>query len=103
MDLDSDDSTVPNKGWVNKQIPKFTDAQYGSNRLCKYGISTTPLEDGEVMFLGKELNSVTAPNSVRAVAFSLNDFNWNACIKSGVVKVNVGANNAGYYQVYAEN
>ena len=39
-------------------------------------------------------------NSVRAVAFSLNDFNWDACIKSGVVKVNVGANNAGFYQVY---
>lgn len=100
MELDDDDTTVPNKGWVKSRLPKFTDAEYGSNFLCKYGISTTPVNSGEVMFLGAQLNSITQPSSLRCIAFSESGFNWDACLKSGVVKVNVGANNAGYYQAY---
>ena len=68
MELDDDDTTVPNKGWVKSRLPKFSDAQYGSNFLCKYGISTTPLEQGQVMFLGAQLNSITQPSSLRCIA-----------------------------------
>ena len=39
------------------------------------------------------------PN-VNGIALPQSEFNWDACAKSGVVKVKNGAKVAGYYQVY---
>ena len=68
--------------------------------MCKSGVSSNALDDGEVMFMTNQRVSTTSPNYVQAIGFSLNDFNWAACIKSGVIKVKNGANDAGFYQVY---
>ena len=74
--------------------------KYDGNRMCKSGVSSNALDDGEVMFMTNQRVSTTSPNYIQAIGFSLNDFNWAACIKSGVIKVKNGANDAGFYQVY---
>jgi hypothetical protein len=95
------------KGYVDGEIAKvgggggsFQD-KYDGNRECiANGMSTTTLSSGQVMYLNNQLVSTTQPALVEAIGLPLDDFNWASCIKSGVIKVNKGAYEAGYYQVF---
>ena len=74
--------------------------KYDGNRYCKIGLSTTTLSNGEVMFLNDQLVSEPTPSKIAAIALPIAEFDWDKCAKSGIIKANNGANNAGYYQVY---
>lgn len=75
--------------------------KYDGNRFCKVNaVSTTTVSSGEVIYLNQQLVSTTQPALVEIIGLSLDEFNWESCLKSGVIKVNNGANEAGYYQVF---
>lgn len=98
------------KGYVDEQIAAIPEPEvsggsfqdkYDGNRECiANATSVTTLSSGQVMFLNNQLVSTTQPALVEAIGLPLDDFNWASCIKSGVIKVNNGAYEAGYYQVF---
>jgi len=63
-------------------------------------MSTTTVNSGEVIYLNSQLVTTTQPALVEVIGLSLEEFNWASCIKSGVIKVNNGVYEAGYYQVF---
>ena len=94
------------KGYVDEQVAgiEFPDSigptsKHDGNRLNKSGLSTDALEENDVMFL---LGDATVVNisTIDGIALPENEFNWDGCAKSGVVKVMNGANLAGYFSVY---
>ena len=55
MELDDDDTTVPNKGWVKSQQSAAgggggPTTKYDGNKYCRQGISGNTLNQGDVMF-----------------------------------------------------
>ena len=48
----------------------------------------------------ERLAITTNPGLVECIGLPLEEFNWASCIKSGVIKVKNGSNDAGYYQVF---
>lgn len=75
--------------------------KYDGNRECiANALSTSVLSDGQVMFLNNQLVGITQPALVECIGLPLQDFDWDTCIKSGVIKANNGAHEAGYYQVF---
>ena len=85
------------------EIPEVSNGpttEYDGNRYCKNGVSTTVLETGDVMFLNDQLVSEQTPSKIVAIALPIDEFDWDKCAKSGIIKANNGSKNAGYYQVY---
>ena len=102
---------VANKKYVDAQIAAIPEpdiptvsngptTKYDGNRYCKIGLSTTTLDNGDVMFLNDQLVSEPTPNKIAAIALPIAEFDWDSCAKSGIIKANNGSKNAGYYQVY---
>ena len=82
MDLDDDDTTVPNKGWVKSRIAAGGGGptnKYDDNFYSRSGASGTTLNQGDVMFMNDQLVSVTDPHEIAAIAFSPFDFDWDKC------------------------
>ena len=52
------------------------------------------------MFLNDQLVSEQTPSKIVALALPLDEFDWDKCAKSAIIKANNGSENAGYYQVY---
>ena len=84
MELDDDDTTVPNKGWVKSRIAAGggggPTTKYDGNKYCRQGISGNTLNQGDVMFFNDELVSTTDPNEIAAIAFCPFDFDWDKCV-----------------------
>ena len=76
--------------------------KYDGNRLClgQDIVATTLVSQGQVAFWGDASFGTTAPQNVRYIGFNIDEFNWDSCIGSGIIRVRNGANDAGYYQVY---
>ena len=92
-------------GYVDDEIAKVPVAgggptnKYDGNRFSVSGTSTKSLSNGEVMFLSGDASTNTMA-AVTGIALPEDEFDWDACAKSGVVKVKNGAKVAGYFQVY---
>jgi len=92
-------------GYVDDEIAKVSVAgggptnKYDGNRFSVSGTSTKSLSSGDVMFLSGDASTNTMP-AVTGIALPESEFDWDACAKSGVVKVKNGAKVAGYFQVY---
>lgn len=103
MELDDDDTTVPNKGWVKSRIAAGgggpTD-KYDDNFYSRSGVSGATLNQGDVMFMNDQLVSTTDPHEIAAIAFSPFDFDWDKCAYSGVIRARSGGRTAGFYQIY---
>ena len=103
MELDDDDTTVPNKGWVKSRIAAGgggPTSKYDSNFYTRSGASGTTLNQGDVMFMNSQLVAVTDPHEIAAIAFCPFDFEWDECAYSGVIRARSGSRTAGFYQVY---
>ena len=90
-------------GYVDTKVAEASGGpttKYDGNRYCKIGLSTTTLDSGDVMFLNDQLVSEATPSKIAAIALPINEFDWDKCAKSGIIKANNGSTNAGYYQVY---
>ena len=92
-------------GYVDDEIAKVSVAgggptnKYDGNRFSVSGTSTKSLSSGDVMFLSGDASTNSIP-AVNGIALPESEFDWDACAKSGVVKVKNGAKVAGYFQVY---
>ena len=92
-------------GYVLDEIAKVPVAgggptnKYDGNRFSVSGTSTKSLSSGDVMFLSGDASTNTMA-AVTGIALPESEFDWDACAKSGVVKVKNGAKVAGYFQVY---
>ena len=92
-------------GYVDDEIAKVSMAgggptnKYDGNRFSVSGTSTKSLSSGDVMFLSGDASTNSIP-AVNGIALPESEFDWDACAKSGVVKVKNGAKVAGYFQVY---
>ena len=92
-------------GYVDDEIAKVSVAgggptnKYDGNRFSVSGTSTKSLSTGDVMFLSGDASTNAMP-AVTGIALPEDEFDWDACAKSGVVKVKNGAKVAGYFQVY---
>ena len=99
----SDDAAT--RGYVDNAVassggPSFQ-TKYDGNRFnIANGLSTTPLENGQVMFLNAQMVATVNPDDVRFIGLPEDEFNWDSCIQSGNVKVNMGSMEAGYYSVF---
>ena len=92
-----------NKGYVDDKVAAASGGpltKHDGNRMCVIGLSTTTLSNNDVLFMTDQLVSTLKPSEVRAVGLPLDEFDWDNCAKSGVIKVKVGTTVAGYYQVY---
>ena len=99
----SDVSHAATMGYVDTKVAEASGGpttKYDGNRYCKIGLSTTTLETGDVMFLNDQLVSEATPSKIAAIALPIDEFDWDKCAKSGIIKANNGSTNAGYYQVY---
>ena len=82
-----------NKKYVDEQITALPEGgggpttKYNGNRCLKSGFSGNTLNSGEVMFLGKEMSSVTNPAEVTSIALPVDEFDWDKCAYSGIIKV----------------
>jgi hypothetical protein len=74
-------------------------SKYDGNRFNVSGTATKQLSNGEVMFLQGEA-TVTHLGTITAIGLPENEFDWDGCAKSGVVRVMNGAKLAGYFQVF---
>ena len=108
LNLDSDDRTVVNKGWVKAQIAAipapeggggigFTE-KYNGNRFYKRGTDTTALSEGEVMFL-QNGTPATQLAGVTHVALPEEGIDWTKFTKIGTIEVKNGGTLCGHLQV----
>jgi hypothetical protein len=74
-------------------------SKYDGNRFNVSGTATKQLSNGDVMFLQGEA-TVTHLGMINAIGLPENEFDWDGCAKSGVVKVMNGAKLGGYFQVF---
>ena len=92
-------------GYVDDEIAKVSVAgggptnKYDGNRFNVSGTSTKSLSSGEVMFL-RDSATTTNLGIVNFIGLPEQDFDWDSCAKSGVVKVKNGAQIGAYYHVY---
>jgi hypothetical protein len=63
------------------------------------GVESNQLNENDVMFLQGAV-TVTNLGTIDGIALPENEFDWDGCAKSGVVKVMNGAELAGYFSVY---
>ena len=74
--------------------------KYDGNRLFVVGNGVSDLNNGEVVFTNSSGNIVDTVALVTRIVLPIDEFNWDACSKSGFVYVKNGANSRGYFQVY---
>ena len=97
-----------NKKFVEEQIAAIPDPvggggptkKYDGNRFCKSGVSGATLDNGDVMFFNDQLASTTDPAEVYSIALPIDEFDWDKCAYSGIIKVQSGPAVAGCYLVY---
>ena len=100
----SDDAAT--RGYVDNAVSSggggSFQTKYDGNRFClgQDVVSSTLVESGQVAFYGDASFGTTAPQNVRFIGLSIDEFNWDSFIGSGIIRVRNGANDAGYYQVY---
>ena len=73
--------------------------RYDGNRFNVSGTSTKSLSSGEVMFL-RDSATTTNLATVNLIGLPEQEFDWDSCAKSGVVKVKNGSQLAAYFNVY---
>jgi hypothetical protein len=73
--------------------------KYNGNRFNVSGVESKQLNENDVMFL-QGAATVTNLGTIDGIALPENEFDWDGCAKSGVVKVMNGAELAGYFSVY---
>ena len=73
--------------------------KYDGNRFNVSGTSTKSLSSGEVMFL-RDSATTTNLATVNLIGLPEQEFDWDGCAKSGVVKVKNGSQLAAYFNVY---
>lgn len=99
------DGHAATKKYVDDEIAKVNGggsgptSRYDGNRFNVSGTSTQQLSNGEVMFL-RDGATVTNLATVNFIGLPEDEFDWDSCAKSGVVKVKNGSQLAAYYQVY---
>ena len=92
-------------GYVDDEIAKVSGAgggptnKYDGNRFNVSGTSTKSLSSGYVMFL-RDSATTTNLATVNLIGLPEQDFDWDGCAKSGVVKVKNGSQLAAYFNVY---
>jgi hypothetical protein len=100
------DTDAANKTYVDERVAGIdipnsngpTDKHNG-NRFNVSGVESKQLSKGDVMFL-QGAATVTNLGTIDGIALPENEFEWDRCAKSGVVKVMNGAELAGYFSVY---
>ena len=105
----TDVTHAANKGYVDQQIAAIEiptgggglpTTKYDGNRLFVVGNGVSDLNNGEVVFTNSSGNIVDTVALVTRIVLPIDEFNWDACSKSGFVYVKNGANSRGYFQVY---
>jgi len=92
-------------GYVDDEIAKVSVAgggptnKYDGNRYNVSGTSTQQLNTGDVMFL-RDSATTTNLATVNLIGLPEQEFDWDSCAKSGVVKVKNGSQLAAYFNVY---
>ena len=98
------DTDAANKIYVDTAVAGVASqggptSKYDGNRFNVSGTSTKQLNENEVMFLQGE-TTVTHLGTIDTIGLPEDEFDWDGCAKSGVVKVMNGAELAGYFQVF---
>ena len=94
-----------NKKYVDEQITALPEGgggpttKYNGNRFCKSGFSGNILNSGEVMFLVRRCRQLLILRNF-SIALPVDEFDWDKCAYSGIIKVQSGSNVAGCYLVY---
>ena len=105
----TDVTHAASKGYVDQQIAAIEiptgggglpTTKYDGNRLFVVGNGVSDLNNGEVVFTNTAGNIVDNVGLVTRIVLPIDEFNWDACSKSGFVYVKNGANSRGYFQVY---
>ena len=105
----TDVTHAASKGYVDQQIAAIEiptgggglpTTKYDGNRLFVVGNGVSDLNNGEVVFTNTSGNIVDNVGLVTRIVLPIDEFNWDACSKSGFVYVKNGANSRGYFQVY---
>ena len=105
----TDVTHAASKGYVDQQIAAIEiptgggglpTTKYDGNRLFVVGNGVSDLNNGEVVFTNSSGNIVDTVALVTRIVLPIDEFNWDACSKSGFVYVKNGANSRGYFQVY---
>ena len=74
--------------------------KYDGSRMFVVGNGVSDLNNGEVVFTNTGGNIVDNVALVTRIVLPIDEFNWDACSKSGFVYVKNGPDSRGYFQVY---
>ena len=104
------DGQACTKGYVDEQIAGIEipgagggglpTTKYDGNRMFVVGNSVSALNNGEIVFTNTAGNIVDNVGLTTRIVLPIDEFNWDACSKSGFVWVKNGDSPRGYFQVY---
>ena len=105
----TDVTHAANKAYVDQQIAAIEiptgggglpTTKYDGNRMFVVGNGVSDLNTGEVVFTNTSGNIVDNVALVTRIVLPIDEFNWDACSKSGFVYVKNSTESRGYFQVY---